>query len=94
LMLLLCFGLQFCFLVVTSRASRIPSSSSMMSDDDSDNELFFICWPADRVKPRMLMNTALERTWKETVLAFFKAVSWHLRGGTGQNNRNLCLDKM
>nr|CAD7455757.1 unnamed protein product [Timema tahoe] len=31
----------FCFFA-TSRVSRIPSSSSMMSDDDSDRELFFM----------------------------------------------------
>jgi hypothetical protein len=38
------------------------------------------------------MNTELERMWKETVLAFFKAVSWHLSGETRENNRNVGLD--
>jgi hypothetical protein len=38
------------------------------------------------------MNTELARMWKGTVLAFFKVVSRHLMGVTGENKGNLALD--
>lgn len=42
--LLLWRGLQFNFaLFVTSLVRRIPSSSSIISDEDSESELFFRC---------------------------------------------------
>lgn len=47
--LLLWRGLQFNFvLLVTSLVRSNPSSSSIMSDEDSDSELFFRCWPGMR----------------------------------------------
>lgn len=46
LMLLLWRGLQFCLRANWSRVTKRPSSSSTRSDDDSLNELFFMCCPS------------------------------------------------
>jgi hypothetical protein len=35
------------------------------------------------------MNDELERTWKETVIAYFKVISQHLPGGTEKNKKSI-----
>lgn len=50
LILLLWRGLQLGFLVISGWVSSMPSSSSIISDDDSDIELFFKCWPAKQTR--------------------------------------------
>jgi hypothetical protein len=35
------------------------------------------------------MNNELKAIWKEAVLDEFKALSWHLPGGTQEDHRNL-----
>lgn len=50
LILLLWRGLQLGFFVISGWVSSMPSSSSIISDDDSDIELFFKCWPAKQTR--------------------------------------------
>lgn len=50
LILLLWRGLQLGFFVISGWVSNMPSSSSIISDDDSDIELFFKCWPVNQTR--------------------------------------------
>jgi hypothetical protein len=43
---------------------------------------------------RLLMDNALERTWKEAVVAYFKVLSRHLPGGTEKTHKNHSQDSL
>jgi hypothetical protein len=35
-----------------------------------------------------MMNNELERIWKDATVAFFKALFWHLPGGTEETHKD------
>jgi hypothetical protein len=43
---------------------------------------------SDYIASNNMMVNELERIWKEAVMVYFKLLSWHLRGGTEENNEN------
>lgn len=84
LILLLWRGLQLGFFVISGWVSSMPSSSSIISDDDSDIELFFKCWPVKQTKNGVRSSAA------SALLQFQKSLRKVELKSPPDNPRRLC----